>query len=239
MYREFYSVKKELENQNQHFDAESLQLLKYGDLILAAVGNAGDAITSMDLVNIEQTRRLEAIKDYSIKQICDDFGVWAIVDDDSMYYAWFNSQTRDKELKIEDAPNWRLLVEAMEDLRGDWSDGRRSFFLKEIYRLIPLAREEGLVPEGWLDAVQNNADTFDGDYNDGRIMRDGQLFLSKAIADQYNLPEGGVSGNIAKMLGAVPVEQKGYRGSYEELFEKILTPEQKLCYTTRLAGKEE
>lgn len=45
----------------------------------------------------------------------------------------------------------------------------------------------------------------------------------------------GFSGNVAKLIGAKPVEREGgYRGSYEELFEEILTPEQKVVFLSEL-----
>ncbi len=114
----------------------------------------------------------------------------------------------------------------MQKLRGDWSDYRDSHYLEKIYELIPQSIEEGIVPKGWLNAVKNNADTFDGHYNDGRIMRDGD--------------RGGLSGNLAGTLGFSPLEQDGgFYGGYEELFEKILTPEQMIQYQTPIEDLED
>jgi hypothetical protein len=51
------------------------------------------------------------------------------------------------------------------------------------------------------------------------------------MANALGLPSGDASGNIAKLMGAKPIRREGgYRGSYEELFENILTPEQKVIY---------
>lgn len=139
------------------------------------------------------------------------------------------------KIKKKDAPKWKLLVEAMKNLRGNWSDGRDSEYLDEIYSLLPEVEAEGIVPLGWCKAAEMNADTFDGEFNDGRIMRDGAMLLPEEVVKEFNLPSINVSGDAAKMIGAKPVERKGgYKGSYEELFEEILTPEQKIIFLSEL-----
>jgi hypothetical protein len=96
---------------------------------------------------------------------------------------------------------------------------------------LPLAEVEGLVPIEWLKAIKMNADTFDGKFNDGRIMRDGAMRLPEDVAKVFGLSSGEVSGNIAKLMGAKSIRREGeYRGSYEELFEDIIAPEQKIIY---------
>jgi hypothetical protein len=122
----------------------------------------------------------------------------------------------------------------MKNLRGNWSGGRSSQHLAWIYALLPEVEAEGAVPLGWCQAVKMNADQFDGEFNDGRIMRDGAMRLPEDVAKAFGLPSGEASGNIAKLMGAKSVRREGgYRGSYEELFEIILTPEQKIIYLSK------
>jgi hypothetical protein len=85
-------------------------------------------------------------------------------------------------------------------------------------------------------AVKNNADAYDGHYVDGRIMRDGQLYLDPEIAKAFNIPTTAVSGGMAKLIGAKPIKQAGYRGSYEELFEEILNPDQMVDSLRKIEG---
>lgn len=218
-YEKFYDVRKELEAKGRRFDEESLKRISYKDLVLAFIGNAGKtACKSWELLNKEQKRRLDKVKDMPIDDLIKDKGAWKILDDESMLYALMESKV-EETYTSETAPKWVLLVHYMQKLRGDWSDKRDSHYLDMIYELIPQAMDEGIVPQGWLHAVKNNADTFDGYFNDGRIMRDGD--------------RGGLSGNIAGSLGFSPLEQEGgFYGGYEELFEKILTLEQMIQYQT-------
>lgn len=134
-----------------------------------------------------------------------------------------------------------LLYRNMIRLRGDWSDGRRSRYLAEIYRLIDVCKQREDLPIGWLAAVKLNADTFDGHFNDGRIMRDGGYHLPNEMVKAMGLPAemaSGCSGDLAKMLGAVPNREGGYRGSYKELWKRILTPEQRIEFM-RAATEED
>ena len=155
-------------------------------------------------------------------------------------YTTFN-QEKHQFANIQEAKEWLKLYHAMKGLRGDWSEKRDSPYLKLIYELIPKTKEENLVPKEWADAVKDNADSFDGHFCDGRIMRDGALRTSSIIEKIFEeseiveeIPEM-VSGNMAKMFGAKKVLRKGgYRGSYTELFEEILDPEMKLEACARI-----
>jgi len=226
MYEKFYDVRNELESKGERFNEESLRRISYGNLMLAFVGNAGKATCkNWDLLKKEQQRRINQVKHISLDDLVKDKGIWEILDDSHMLYAVMESKVGEPYTS-EVAPKWILLVHYMQKLRGDWSDKRDSYYLEMIYELIPQAIEEGIVPEGWLRAVKNNADAFDGHYNDGRIMRDGD--------------RGGLSGNLAGALGFNPLEQDGgFCGGYEELFEKILTPEQMIQYQTPIEDLEE
>lgn len=236
-YRPFYDVREELIAKGERFDAESIKLISFRDLDMADIGNAGEAACSSDLVDNEKKRRIDIITGMSFEEIENDKGKWEILDDISMYYAYY--RTKASPMSIVGAPKWKLLVEEMKNLRGDWSDGRSNEHLKWIYALLPEVETEGIVPLGWCQAVKMNADQFDGEFNDGRIMRDGAMRLPEEIAKAFGLPSGDASGNIAKLMGAKPIEREGgYRGSYEELFEKILTPEQKIIFLSGFIEKE-
>jgi hypothetical protein len=108
-----------------------------------------------------------------------------------------------------------LLQLIMEDVRGNWCDPA-----DRIDAIRSLCGRIGTLPKEFLEAVKYNADTFDGKYNDGRIFRDGQLKMDAVTIKGLGLPkemEGGVSGNMAKMMGAKPVKIEGYYGTYNEL----------------------
>jgi hypothetical protein len=235
-YKPFNEIVEELEAKGKRFDAESLKLISFRDLNLASVGNAGKAACSFELAENERKRRVGIINDMSFEEVESDKGKWEILDDISMYYAYYYTKT--SPISIKGAPKWKLLVEEMKNLRGSWSGGRSNEHLKWIYTLLPEAEAEGVVPIGWCRAVKMNADTFDGEFNDGRIMRDGAMRLPEEMAKAFGLPSGEASGNIAKLMGAKPIRREGgYRGSYEELFESILTPEQKIIYLSEFVEK--
>jgi hypothetical protein len=235
-YKPFHELTEELIANGKKFDTESLKLISFGDLVLASVGNAGKAACSSKLVEDERKIRVDAIIDRSLEEVESDKGKWEILDDMSMYYAYYNAKVL--PISIKDAPKWKLLVEEMKNLRGNWSGGRSSKHLAWIYALLPEVESEGIVPLGWCKAVKMNADTFDGEFNDGRIMRDGAMRLPEDVAKAFGLPSGEASGNIAKLIGAKSVRREGgYRGSYEELFEDILTPEQKIIYLSPFLEK--
>ena len=237
IYIPFQKLCNELITKGKKFDIESLKLLSYKDLDLAGIGNAGKAICSYTLVEKEKNLRLEYVKNLSLEEVEADKGKWRLIDDMHMYYAWYHMKS--KPIKKGSSPKWRLLVEAMINLRGDWSGGRNSDYLKEIYVLLPEVEAEGQVPIGWCKAVKMNADSFDGMFNDGRIMRDGVLYLPKEIAEKIGVPQN-VSGNMAKLVGAqYTFRPSGYRGSYEELFEELLTPEQKIIYSSKVEDGDE
>lgn len=228
-YKPFYEIREELIAKGKRFDVESLKLISFRDLNMACIGNAGEAACRFELVEDERKRRVDIITDMSFEDIENDKGKWEVLDDISMYYAYYH--TKASPVNIRDAPKWKLLVEEMKNLRGNWSNGRSNEHLANIYALLPDVEAEGIVPLGWCKAVKMNADTFDGEFNDGRIMRDGAMRLPEEMAKAFGLPSGDASGNIAKLMGAKPIKREGgYRGSYEELFENILTPEQKIIY---------
>ena len=236
-YREFYTLRDQLISQGKRFDENTLKLLSFRDLQLACIGNAGKSACSYELVVAEQNNRIKTITGLTFEDIENDKGKWGILDDGSMYWVYYQSKSR--PIKLSDAPRWRLLVKAMMDLRGDWSNGRENEHLARIYVLLPEVETEGIVPLGWCKAVKMNADQFDGEFNDGRIMRDGYLRLPEEIAKHFGFPTTDVSGNIAKLLGAkYQVRDGGYRGSYNELFEDILVPEQKVIFASELIGED-
>jgi len=235
-YRPFNEVVEELVEEGKKFDAESLKLITFRDLNMAGIGNAGKAACSFDLIENEVKRRVDIVANMSFEEVERDKGKWEILDDVSMYYGYY--ATKVSPISIRDAPKWKLLVEEMKNLRGSWSGGRSNQHLAWIYTLLPEVKAEGIVPLGWCQAVEMNADQFDGEFNDGRIMRDGAMRLPEEIAKEFGFPNGEASGNIAKMMGAKPIRREGgYRGSYEELFESILTPEQKVIYLSPFIEK--
>lgn len=235
-YRPFNDVVKELIAEGKKFDAESLKQITFRDLNLACVGNAGKAACSIELVENEVKRRIDIVANMSFEEVENDKGKWEILDDVSMYYGYYAGKV--SPISIRDAPKWKLLVEEMKNLRGSWSGGRSNKHLARIYALLPEVEAEGIVPLGWCKAVKMNADQFDGEFNDGRIMRDGAMRLPKEIAKELGFPSEEASGNIAKMMGARPIRREGgYRGSYEELFENVLTPEQKVIYLSPFIEK--
>ena len=235
-YKPFYEVREELIAEGKRFDAESLKLISFRDLNLAGVGNAGKAACSFELIEGEIKRRVDTIINMSFEEVESDKGKWEILDDGSMYYAYY--QAKASPISIRGAPKWKLLVEEMKNLRGSWSGGRINPHLAWIYALLPEAEAEGIVPIGWCQAVKMNADQFDGEFNDGRIMRDGAMRLPEDVAKAFGIPAGEASGNVAKLMGAKPIKREGgYRGSYEELFENILTPEQKIIYLSEFIEK--
>lgn len=237
-YERFHEVAEELVNRGRRFDSESLKRLRYDDLYLAGIGNAGAAICpDWSIIEAEQKRRLDAVKGMTLEQIVDDIKKWEKLDDWGMVYALLQEKAEARgKYKLAKAPKWRLLVYFMHALRGDWSGGRDSEYLAKIYELIPEVEKEGIVPLGWVRAVKNNADTYDGQYCDGRIMRDGQLYLDPEIGKQFGIPSASVSGNLAKLIGARAVTQGGYLGSYDELFQAILTPDQMVDYMRKIEG---
>lgn len=236
-YREFYELCDELTKNNKKFDSESLKLLSFRDLSLACVGNAGSAACDWKLIEEERNRRIEKVTNLDIGDIEKDKGKWEILDDMHMYYEYY--KTKAKSIHKKDAPKWRLLVDAMQNLRNSWSNGRNNRYLKVIYDMLPEVEEEGMVPLGWCEAVKMNADQFDGRFNDGRIMRDGALKMPEEMARHFGFPSTDASGNIAKMLGARGVvRESGYKGSYTELFEEILTPEQKIIYLSTIVESD-
>jgi len=110
-----------------------------------------------------------------------------------------------------------LLKLLMEDLRGNWGFDT----LERVELIKTLTTSITTLPKGLLNAILHNAETFDGEFNDGRIFRDGQLELPEEIIEKLDLPgemKAGVSGNLAKMLGAREVnEGNEFYGTYSEV----------------------
>lgn len=231
----FRELRDTLEAEGRCFDAESLRSLRYGDLMLASIGNARKAMCAWEMTKEEEARRLAAVDDEALERLDE------VAEDSHMLYALY--ARRAEPIERENAPKWRQLVQAMRDLRGDWSEARNSDSLAAIYNLLPAVEEEGLVPQGWLAAVRANADQFDGHFNDGRIMRDGALHLPEEAVAAMGLPQemaGDASGNLARMIGARSVLRAGgFLGGYEELFESILTPAQRVIYAAEFVGDAE
>ena len=210
-YRLFNDVVKDLIAEGKKFDAESLKQITFSDLNLACVGNAGKAACSIELVENEVKRRIDMVANMSFEEVENDKGKWDVLDDVSMYYGYYAGKV--SPISIRDSPKWKLLVEEMKNLRGSWSGGRNNQHLAWIYAILPEVEAEGIVPLGWCKAVKMNADQFDGEFNDGRIMRDGAMRLPKEIAKELGFPSEEASGNIAKMMGARPIRREGgYRG---------------------------
>lgn len=223
----FRDLRDELESQGRVFTREEMEKLCYGDLMLSWIGNAGKAAGKRKDADAVEEERIARFKSLSP----DELDKAIFCDDQEKVRAYGKIAEERGILSDEEASPEILLYRNMTRLRGNWSDGRRSRYLAEIYRLIDVCKQRGELPIAWLVAVKPNADTFDGHFNDGRIMRDGGYHLPEEMVKAMGLPAemaGGCSGNLAKMLGAVPNKEGGYRGSYEELWERILTPEQRV-----------
>jgi len=125
-----------------------------------------------------------------------------------------------------------LLKLLMEDIRGNWGYDT----MKRIELINVLTTSITTLPKGLLNAIRYNAETFDGEFNDGRIFRDGQLELSEETIEKMGLPKemkAGVSGNIAKMLGGRKVnEGNEYYGTYSEVASFCKLPD-------RIRGRSE
>lgn len=230
MTRKFSELRDELEAQERQFGEEELKQLKYSDLDLAGVGNAGRArCEDWELIKAEAKRRLARFDGLNFKELAK-----ATFEDESEMYAAFGILATNRKDELEMTLPVRL-YKAMSALRGDWSEGRNNPHLADIYSLLTKCKSANTLPIGFLLAVKRNADTFDGEYNDGRIMRDGQLLLNEGTAKEFNLPKTkgdpsghvSASGNIARMLGAVPQKRGDWYGSYGELWKKLLSPKEK------------
>jgi len=236
-HTDFGSLCKRLLAEGRKFTLDEMRKLCYGDLILSTIGNAGKAIGRSKDRDAVEKERLDRFRGLS-----PDALATATFCDDSEAYEAFQRLANDLgPLPDDEASPEILLYRNMIRLRGDWSGGRSSRYLTEIYRLIDVCKHRGELPIAWLAAVKLNADTFDGHFNDGRIMRDGGYHLPEETVKALGLPAEmarGCSGNIAKTLGAVPNKEGGYRGSYEELWERILSPEQRIEFM-RLATEED
>lgn len=93
MFRDFFGLKDELEAKGETFSANTLALLAYRDLMRAAVGDAGSAACSQELVEAEQLRRLSSAELLSLRELAEE----GMAED----YAAYTRQQ-----KMEALPNW-------------------------------------------------------------------------------------------------------------------------------------
>jgi len=229
MKREFSELRDELVAQGRKFGEEELKQLKFGDLVLAGVANAMEARCDWKLIEAEMQRRLARFNELDFDELDR-----ATFDDETEKIAAFRALAERKREGLEITLPVRL-YKAMKALRDDWSGGRDSPHLATIYSVLEACVAANVLPNGFLLAVKDNADRFDGHFNDGRIMRDGQLLLTEELAKEFNFhkspgdPPGfvSVSGNLARVIGASPVKKGGWYGSYEELWELLLSPREK------------
>jgi hypothetical protein len=231
-HEEFGKLRDALEKEGKKFTKAAMKRLCYGDLFLAIIGNAGEAAGQSVDQETEEQERLSRFAGMDADALAEA----TFCDDHESYAAFQRLADAMGPLPDEAASPEVLLYRNMTRLRGDWSDGRDSDYLKEIYRLVEVCKQRGELPIGWLVAVKLNADTFDGHFNDGRIMRDGGYHLPDEIVKAMGLPAEmarGCSGNLAKAAGAVPNKEGGYSGSYEELLKKALLPEQRVEFMRR------
>ena len=97
-----------------------------------------------------------------------------------------------------------LLAMTMESLRGYW--GEYNGRLAIIFYLVDSIKE---LPAEYIKAVRHNAFMFDGDFNDGRIFRDGDRKF-------------GLSGNLTYVItGDDRILQDGFFGTYDELWSML------------------
>lgn len=231
-HEDFYKVREPLIAQKKKFSREDMGRLCYSNLMLAVIGNAGEAAGKWEDYEAEAKERLVKYDGLD----ADALAGAAFCDDHEAYAAFQRLADVRGKLVDEDASPEILLYRNMTRLRGDWSGGRGSDYLKEIYRLVEVCKQRGELPIGWLAAVRLNADTFDGHMNDGRIMRDGGYHMPEEVVKAMGMPAemaGACSGNLAKSMGAEPNKVGGYSGSYEELLEKVLLPVQRVEFMRR------
>jgi len=126
--------------------------------------------------------------------------------------------------KLDEDEKILLLKMLMKDIRGSWSTPK-----SRIKAIIHLCGTIKTLPTQFLDAVMKNAIDFDGYFVDGRIFRDGQLYLDEETVNSLGLPEEmkqGVSGNLAKLFGAKNKKTKHkYRGTYNEIEQWCKLPD--------------
>jgi len=126
--------------------------------------------------------------------------------------------------KLDEDEKILLLKMLMRDIRESWSTPKG-----RIKAIIHLCGTIKTLPTQFLDAVMNNAIAFDGHFIDGRVFRDGQMYLDEEIVNSLGLPEGmkyGVSGNLAKLFGAKNKKTSyKYRGTYVEIEQWCKLPD--------------
>ena len=220
-YERFYDVRKELEAAGKTFCSVSLKRLRFGDLMLAGFGNAGSTICSHELVQEEEQRRLdEALQGLVLENL--DGVEW---EDGSMRYAAYRRFAPERMNYYDGSVAVRLYW-VTTCIRGHWRDASER--LDIVRELCTQALQEEVLPANWVLACRKLADeVFDGHFNDGRVFRDGCMIMDDEIVEALGLPEqfaSGVSGNLAKMLGAKKICHRGSSGSYEDIWEHHMTP---------------
>jgi hypothetical protein len=231
-HEEFRDIRDALEKAGKKFSRADMKRLCYSDVFLATIGNAGEAIGCGEDRDAEERERLSRFDGLD----ADGLAEATFCDSHESYAAYQRLADVLGPLEDHEASPEVLLYRNMTRLRGNWRDRRESRYLKEIYRLVEVCKQRGELPIGWLVVVKLNADTFDGHFNDGRIMRDGGYHMPEEVVKAMGLPAemaGACSGNLAKALGAEPNKKGGYRGSYEELLETVLIPSQRVEFMRR------
>jgi hypothetical protein len=229
-YDDFYTVQKELVDAGRTFGADDLKRLRYGDLFLAGIGNAGKAICRQHgLIEAEQNRRLDALTN-GIPT--DEFPQLAFEDDHMLYAAY--RRRAPASVRWDEAPIGVRLYWVCACIRGHWGGAQERIDL--VIKLCNEALQRETLPAGWAARCRYLAtDVFDGHFADGRVFRDGSMHLPPEMAEQMGIPaDQVVSGNMAKMIGARKDNPEDrWDGSYEQLYAEILTPTEKTQALTR------
>lgn len=225
-YESFSKVRDELEAAGKTFDAASLRRIRYGDLFLATIGNAGRAICRDDgLMRAEGKRRLDEAFQLAGVTTVDQVAMVKFEDHHMKYDAFRRFVPKSVDWNALDVGVRLYLVCTC--IRGHWGDAKERVNL--VIALCDDALKREALPAGWAARCRYLAtDVFDGNFADGRVFRDGSMVLPPDVAKQLGIPEGQVvSGNLMRLAGARPDTDAKWDGSYEQLFEKILTPAQK------------
>lgn len=223
-YEEFHVVQRELEAAGRAFGADELKRLRYSDLFLAGIGNAGKAICRQHgLIEAEQNLRLDAlIKDVPTGEFPD-----LAFEDDHMVYAAYRRRAP-ASVRWDEAPIGVRLYWVCSCIRGHWGDAQERIDL--VIDLCNEGLQRETLPAGWAARCRYLAtDVFDGHFADGRVFRNGSMHLPPEVAEQMGIPaDQVVSGNMARMFGAkADNPEDRWNGSYEQLYAEILTPTEK------------
>lgn len=207
------------------FDEDSLQQLTYDDLMLASCANAFGAICEIKTTNAEMERRLRDVLDNLIEKYRE------VSESDQMCYDLFCRKADKDNLEInwKDASCWLHLYHTLKAFYllpstiMFWDKkiipGKGENIETNLYHLlqeqIPETAQENVVPSGWAKAVEQNL----GDY-----------FKNENISSSIV-----VHGRTKFKLELVD----GFEGSTQELFYKLLTPDQQLQIATRFTNGPE